>query len=100
MLVWRDTAGAVTQYLVVDSPIGSGADDTIGILEETGADGNIKPVAMLGAISRALSGLQVGATYYVDDTDGSLTTTPTRYPIGIAIETDELFVFRGADWGN
>ena len=69
--------------------LGSNYGDWVGIATaaiNSGASGN---VTVLGGVSTNQSGLTTGTTYYVD-TDGTLTTTANKYPIGEALSATSI----------
>lgn len=69
-----------------------------GILAESGSIGEIKVVDLLNGITRVLSSLTPGGLYYIQD-DGSISGVSSVYPIGLALETDELFISKVVEGG-
>lgn len=73
------------------TPAWSTNEDWIGISKNTVANGQTATVDILGGINENQTGLTTGSDYFVD-TDGTLTTTDTGYPIGTALSATKLIV--------
>jgi hypothetical protein len=68
-------------------------DNFIGFAEESGTEGQSKNVVVTG-INSSLTGLTVGATYYLSDTAGAIATSAgtVSRKIGIAISATEIIL--------
>lgn len=73
----------------------------LGFAISNGTDGNAMTVQFNGVVS-GFSGLDEGEKYYVQDTVGTIGTTPGTYEVlvGIAISPTELLIQRGRRYAN
>lgn len=84
-----------TQAIAGDT-VALDANNFIGILQTGGNSGTTQTVTVGGGINTAISGLTPQATYYINNS-GILSTTPSLYPIGRAINATNLQLFSN-DW--
>jgi len=69
---------------------GSNIDNWIGIASEAKTDEDV-PLVTLGSIDSNQAGLTIGSEYFVD-TDATVTTTDTGFPIGKALSVTEIII--------
>lgn len=64
-----------------------------GIMQEDGSSGETKKVVVKGGVSdEPHSGLTINSIYYLQS-NGTLGTTETNYPVGRAIDVDKIVLF-------
>lgn len=69
----------------------------LGITQAAGLAGEVHPVAVLGAVSEAHSGLVPGRSYWIDVPGGAITTEHTGFAAGVAISPAQLLLPDVAD---
>jgi YVTN family beta-propeller protein len=92
------------RFVVVTSTRGTSADENVlklckgddrevifGILQEAGDQGDVRPVAVAGGVSRVHSGLVPGRRYFMER-GGTLSLEPSIWPIGTALSATELLL--------
>lgn len=90
VVCWYDQ-GLFTSYaLAVEGEVNT-IPRCLGILEETGLNGDTKKCSILGGVTNAFTGLTIGSVYYIQD-DGTVTDTASSYPIGVAYKSDEGYL--------
>lgn len=72
---------------------GPDGDPSVGVLQESGLDGEVKQVVLFGGISDIHSGLTIGETYYTQP-NGTIATTETSFPMGVALSATEILTFK------
>lgn len=75
------TMGNVTSY---------DAGNCMGIASESGVLNDEKYVYIGSSVYEGFTGLTVGATYYVNPLTGTITTTASNYPLGVALSSTKL----------
>lgn len=75
------TMGNVTTY---------DAGNCIGVASETGVLDEEKSVYIGSSVYAGFTGLTVGATYYINPSTGTITTTASNYPLGVALSSTKL----------
>jgi len=63
----------------------------VGFAEASITTGNAGLCSRIGSTTSAFSGLTIGKKYYLKE-DLSLTTSPNPFPVGIAMDTDEILI--------